>query len=344
MELNNITFYILRSSIVFTINIILILIVQNTFFKYHQRYTRVLYIAAIAHAVYPYGILNIPVGQDAVRLFKNFLDYGFVMVVGSVIAFIIITFILFAMEYRAYHREKEIFYVSHYDDVRNIYISCKDGPAFASGVFKSRIVIPDNDEDEKYILSHERQHILNRDNLIKLGYTVLMKLFWFQPIVYLSKHQLDDVIEMCCDEKVTDSYDKADVVEYMYCMVRQADRQMKFTKKRKSFLNSYYVKGKSQLYRRIKYLKNIRRKDNVVYRFAMVLLIFMMLSVGYGQGKPRQYSEEVDYTIEYDSSIVYCEESSDIENIIYTKVDIDLNKDEQKIYTKSNRVHFYVYK
>lgn len=344
MALNNITLYILKSSIIFTINIIVVLVAKNTVLRHHQRYTRFLYVAAIIHAVYPYGILNIPVGQDAIHFFTKIVNGDMVVQMLSLTSFFAITLILYFIEYSAYCKEKDIFYVSHYDDIKNIYISCKNGPAFVSGVFKPRIVIPDNVEDEKYILSHEKQHILNRDNLIKLGYTILMKLFWFQPIVYLSKSQLDDVIEMCCDEKVTDSYEKADVVEYMYCMMRQVERQQEYSKKI-SFLNSFFAKRKSQLHKRVKYLKNIRKNNfmgDLMCRFAVVVLVFVMSSVGFGQGEPRQYVVEEELNSLDCSDIIYtnyiCEDIT-----ISVRLDISDDEGKQSFYSKMGNAVFVLY-
>lgn len=72
------------------------------------------------------------------------------------------------------------------------------------GIFHPVIYIPFGLEAcrREMILLHEQYHIRRRDHLVKLFASVLLAVYWFHPLVWLSWVILCRDMEMSCDEKV----------------------------------------------------------------------------------------------------------------------------------------------
>ncbi len=75
---------------------------------------------------------------------------------------------------------------------------------FILGIFKPRIYIPSDTEGEsvEYILAHERSHIKTLDHVTKLLAFVLLAVYWYNPLVWISFVLFSKDIEMACDERV----------------------------------------------------------------------------------------------------------------------------------------------
>ena len=82
---------------------------------------------------------------------------------------------------------------------------CDELPSpFAMGIFHPVIYLPFGLEASRreMILLHEQYHIRRRDHLVKLFASILMAVYWFHPLVWLSWVLLCRDMEMSCDEKV----------------------------------------------------------------------------------------------------------------------------------------------
>ncbi len=82
---------------------------------------------------------------------------------------------------------------------------CDELPSpFAMGIFRPVIYIPFGLEASRreMILLHEQYHIRRWDHLVKLFASVLLAVYWFHPLVWLSWVILCRDMEMSCDEKV----------------------------------------------------------------------------------------------------------------------------------------------
>ena len=82
---------------------------------------------------------------------------------------------------------------------------CDELPSpFTMGIFHPVIYIPFGLEAcrREMILLHEQYHIRRWDHLVKLFASVLLAVYWFHPLVWLSWVILCRDMEMSCDEKV----------------------------------------------------------------------------------------------------------------------------------------------
>ncbi|HBL83457.1 MAG: peptidase M56 BlaR1 [Clostridiales bacterium GWF2_38_85] len=86
----------------------------------------------------------------------------------------------------------------------NIYISKKiDSPA-VYGIFRPKIILPQNvnESDMEFIFLHENTHIRRLDNLVRFIAVLTACLHWFNPITWIClKYFLIDN-EIACDERV----------------------------------------------------------------------------------------------------------------------------------------------
>lgn len=77
---------------------------------------------------------------------------------------------------------------------------------YSAGVFKPAIYLPDWELDEqelKAVLSHEYQHIRSLDAFKKLVFLLLEALFWWNPISHIFRRELNQLLEIQCDYKMT---------------------------------------------------------------------------------------------------------------------------------------------
>lgn len=90
--------------------------------------------------------------------------------------------------------------------------------SFVIGLIKPRIIIPSYLEgfEREYIIAHERVHIKNRDQFIKLLFFAVLCIHWFNPLVWLMYILASTDMEMRCDEEVIDRL--GDGVKKDYCV------------------------------------------------------------------------------------------------------------------------------
>lgn len=76
---------------------------------------------------------------------------------------------------------------------------------FGIGIFRKTILLPPNkftDKELYYVLLHEYTHFLNHDIVIKMMVSVFCCIFWWNPVAYLLKADLEQTLEMKCDVSV----------------------------------------------------------------------------------------------------------------------------------------------
>ena len=89
-----------------------------------------------------------------------------------------------------------------------------------TGFFHPVILMPEetqelSDKQLKYILCHEWCHFLSKDLWAKLLIHVLCCLMWWNPPVYLLKKDLDQILELNCDQRVTNKMSELERLEYL---------------------------------------------------------------------------------------------------------------------------------
>ena len=87
---------------------------------------------------------------------------------------------------------------------KGVYESDMIDTPFVKGIIRPRIYIPFrlSDHERACILAHEKHHIHRGDPIFKLFATVLLTVFWFHPLVWVSYRLMVRDMEMSCDEYV----------------------------------------------------------------------------------------------------------------------------------------------
>lgn len=86
------------------------------------------------------------------------------------------------------------------------------------GLFHPIIVIPENIYDEKdliYVFYHELMHWKEHDLWIKLLINVLCCIFWWNPCSHLLKLNLNETLELRCDQAVSRLFKEPEKNEYV---------------------------------------------------------------------------------------------------------------------------------
>ena len=90
------------------------------------------------------------------------------------------------------------------------------GSAFVMGMFQPKIYIPfhTGEEELSFILKHERYHIARKDYLTNYLSCILLSVYWFHPLVWLSYKSMIKDMEMSCDEHVLQDASAKEIVRY----------------------------------------------------------------------------------------------------------------------------------
>lgn len=94
---------------------------------------------------------------------------------------------------------------------------------YISGFFTPTIALPPvrwPEEDLRLILLHEWQHFCNRDQWIKLVFYGFCCVFWWNPVMWLLKRQLDQLLELRCDFKVLEELPEEERDSYYEMLLR----------------------------------------------------------------------------------------------------------------------------
>ncbi len=86
----------------------------------------------------------------------------------------------------------------------NIY-ECDNIPTpFVTGIVSPKIYIPFRlkEPELSLILHHENYHIKRRDNIIKAISSLIVTIYWFNPIIWAAYFYMNRDMEMSCDEEV----------------------------------------------------------------------------------------------------------------------------------------------
>ncbi len=98
----------------------------------------------------------------------------------------------------------------------NLWQSEKVTSPFVLGLLRPRIYLPFGVDEESltYVVAHENAHIRRRDHWIKPGGFLLLTVYWFNPLIWLSYILLCRDVELACDERVVKEMGSEDKKAY----------------------------------------------------------------------------------------------------------------------------------
>ena len=147
---------------------------------------------------------------------------------------------------------------------------------FLFGFATPYIVVPSDfqcsDKELSYILKHETMHFKHHDLWIKFGAQMLTILYWWNPLSYVFRDQVNLAIEMRIDDNVTEM-DQGASLEYMNCLYRLAKFQDDFFNHKMGNIIMFSQHEDTLMTRRFETFVHGKVKKNYILNIALTLLI-----------------------------------------------------------------------
>ena len=167
------------------------------------------------------------------------------------------------------------------------------------GLINKRIIIPErlldmlSETESGIILRHELTHIRKNDVPMKLGMFILCSLNWFNPLAYFLNENLNEWVELSCDEEMLTFADSGYRHAYIEALMKiMEDQQTQQNEQKRCDPAVYFNDGKS--IRCIKRRMNgIMKKRNV--KKAAQVLAFSGIICAMGCG--TALAEDLEYPI-----------------------------------------------
>lgn len=150
----------------------------------------------------------------------------------------------------------------------NIFQSEYADSPFVFGIVNPKIYIPYSLDAQniEYVVAHERAHIRRKDHLWKpLGF-LLMSVYWFNPLVWLSYELLCRDIELACDEKVIRKLENGQRADYSKALLECSVDNGKMTA-----FPIYF--GEAGVKERIKNILNYKKATFIIIAGAVIACV-----------------------------------------------------------------------
>jgi len=154
----------------------------------------------------------------------------------------------------------------------NVWLCDRIPTPFVMGIVSPKIYIPFhlNEKEEAYILEHEAMHISHCDHLVRLLGMLAVCLHWWNPLVWFAVNQMNQDMEMCCDEAVLSAKSAEEKKQYMTTLLHFAAGRQRYM--------GVVTFGECQTEKRVMHLLMNSRRD---WRTtALVTAIAVILGIG----------------------------------------------------------------
>ena len=131
------------------------------------------------------------------------------------------------------------------------------------GLFKKTIILPsDITSIENYdmVLKHEIIHIKNKDIECKFLLLFLRIIYCFNPIIYKFVEQIDEVLELRCDEIVLENQSQEYKIKYAQVLLNQIE----FNRKQRYVFSMNFANKRGNIMRRFSNIVDKTKKKNVI--------------------------------------------------------------------------------
>lgn len=182
------------------------------------------------------------------------------------------------------------------------------------GIRKAHIFLPpiELSKDElEFVLKHEYYHVKGKDMVIKLFYDLLIVIFWWNPLVYHFRSELENLLEIRCDNSVAENMNDTEKLSYLKAILDVAQyTQDNRLVKRKNMSTLVNTHCKGIVKQRFEIVLN-KKKDHIlrkVFSYGTVILVFILSYFVIVQ--PR-YWTEFEHEVEVDTENSYLWDNGD---------------------------------
>ncbi len=188
----------------------------------------------------------------------------------------------------------------------NIYESENVQSPFILGIIKPKIYLPFgiSEGNRNHIVAHENAHIKRKDHLIKPIAFLLLSVYWFNPLMWVTYILLCRDIELACDEKAVKNFAHEERQEYSLALLENSTHRRMVTACPLAF-------GEVGVKQRVKSVMNYKKPAFWVIVVAVIASIVASICLltnpvsadeiktGYYMERDNIYSERVtDYVTE----------------------------------------------
>lgn len=186
------------------------------------------------------------------------------------------------------------------------------------GIVKKKIILPMknySEDDLYYILLHEYSHLKNKDLLVKMLINVLCAIYWWNPFVYLLKKDINQTLEIRCDDLVIKEILPNQRADYLSVLLKEFQEITEESQLRKyrNFVSQFRDFYSGELLERFKIvsLRNDKKYwQNVIvtYVIAIIMLVFSYSFIFQTQFEVPNSDIETEndvYKIEEDNSYIF---------------------------------------
>lgn len=206
-----------------------------------------------------------------------------------------VRFVRASRNYQSIDRPDLVDIAGEFGSNYGILVSPSISRPYVSGLFRPIIYLPDIDlpeEQWRVILRHEVQHIRSHDEWKKLFFLVIQALFWWNPLAHISRAEIDTLIELQCDAKVTDGMNAEEVDAYLETLKRLKSQSNEF---KAPVGASALVWDQKQLLARFEALQNAGFTRKRRPRITAYLLLFSLFVLSYFVIiQPIEYASEAN--------------------------------------------------
>lgn len=195
--------------------------------------------------------------------------------------------------------------------------------AFVQGLFHPTIYLPEkecNDKELEFVLTHEYLHWKRKDLWKKKALLAVNIIFWWNPLAYLLRGDLNQIIELNCDNAMAKKYGELDALDYLDTLTYMAGgRRKNFEETSTDGLGFIKEMEMHPVKQRFQYVmfkeenKKARRKANVfIFCFCFIWFTasyYFILQPIYVPEPKEVYKEEVSFSADEENS--YLEEQED---------------------------------
>ena len=115
--------------------------------------------------------------------------------------------------------------------------------SYSIGLLHQKIIMPARDYSDKelyYILLHEMMHFRSGDLWLMAAANIMCCVFWWNPLSFMLQRELETVLEVRCDIRVSDGRSKEERTEYLRTIITTMQEAGPKEKRKTSRKNSIW--------------------------------------------------------------------------------------------------------
>lgn len=87
--------------------------------------------------------------------------------------------------------------------------------------------LPYTDEEVRLVLLHEYSHWKRHDIWKKLAMNIICIVFWWNPAVFIIRRELDQLLEFCCDKRLSKGFEEMEILDYLNLLIMTSSAKKK---------------------------------------------------------------------------------------------------------------------